>query len=173
MYELHEHEQYFFDEPTLSHLANFVSNWKSPCCLCTPSLGKKLVESGIDATILDVDKRFSDVQGFVYYDIYKPQWQTRTFDLIICDPPFFNVSLSQLFSAIRMLSHHNFEQPILVSYLTRRSSAIRGTFAPFQLRESGYFPGYQTVRKIEKNEIEFFGNLSDDQVTTLKEIGIG
>lgn len=35
MYELHQHEQYFFDAPTLDHLAGFIAaRWRAPCCLC-------------------------------------------------------------------------------------------------------------------------------------------
>ena len=45
MYELHENEQYFFDERTLQQLADFVSTFGNPCCLCAPLLGEALVNS--------------------------------------------------------------------------------------------------------------------------------
>ena len=169
MYERHENEQYFFNEKTLAHLTKFVSGFEAPCCLCCPLLGKQLAEQKVAVTILDVDDRFADLSGFRRFDIFRPEWLGDEFDLIICDPPFFNVSLSQLFAAIRLLARHDFSQPLLVSYLQRRASAIVGTFAPFNLRATGYCPSYQTVRDIEKNRIEFFGNLPAEQTRFLVE----
>ena len=87
MYEKHDTEQYFFDGPTLDHLANFVSSFDNPCCLCAPLLGKMVVERGYHVRILDVDDRFARVPGFILYDIYRPKWLGETFDLIVCDPP--------------------------------------------------------------------------------------
>jgi len=167
VHELHKNEQYFYDTKTLDHLASYLTGWPSPCCLCAPLLGQHLANRGISVTILDIDERFASVRGFRRYDIYRPEWLDMEFGIIVCDPPFFSVSLSQLFHALRILSHHRFDQPLLVSYLKRRSTAILGTFAPFGLRETGFRPGYQTVQACERNEIEFFGNIPDDRVMEL------
>jgi hypothetical protein len=167
MQELHKNEQYYFDEPTLDHLSNFLAQWESPCCICAPMLGKRLAERGMNVTVLDIDERFASVPGFARYDIYRPHWLEREFDIIVCDPPFFNVSLSQLFDALRILSHYRFEQPLLISYLSRRANSILGTFHPFGLRPTGYFPGYVTVQRTERNEIEFFSNLAPNLLPPL------
>ena len=167
MYERHENEQYFFDADTLEHLVEFVRGWDSPCVLCAPLLGKRLAEAGVAVSILDIDERFAGVPGFQHFDLYRPKWTGRRFGLILCDPPFFNVSLSQLFAAIRLLSQNDFQQPLLVSYLGRRSSAIVGAFSRFDLRPSGYFPTYQTVQPSPRNEIEFFSNLSNEPLQRL------
>ncbi len=167
MYEIHAQEQYFFDEPTLDQLSEFLARWSAPCCICAPLLGKHAVEQGVPVTILDVDERFADVPGFRHYDLYNPEWIDQEFDLIFCDPPFFNVSLSQLFKALRLLSHHNLRQPLMLSYLSRRANAVMGTFAPFNLQSTGYRPGYQTVKKSSKNEIEVFSNLCAEQLEGL------
>ena len=58
MYERQEIEQYFFDQPTLDHLAAFAARFSNPCCLCTPSLGEELEKRGVRATTLDLDERF-------------------------------------------------------------------------------------------------------------------
>jgi hypothetical protein len=159
VYELHENEQYFFDKPTLAYLADFVSQFENPCCLCAPLLGQELERRGAQVRTLDIDERFSSLRGFRKYDIYRPEWLGEEFGLILCDPPFYNVSLSQLFAAIRMLSRNDFTQPLLVSYLARRASNVIGTFARFGLQPTGYRPGYQTVRKLQRNDVEFFGNV--------------
>ena len=170
MYERHDNEQYFFDGRTLEQLAEFVSSWTSPCCLCAPLLGQHLAELGISVTILDIDTRFAGTKGFRKYDLYRPEWLGTEFDLILCDPPFFNVSLSQLFSAIRMLARNDFQQQILISYLERRSEAVVNVFSPFRLSPTGYFPRYQTVRDTDKNRIEMFGNLDATQVARLGQL---
>jgi hypothetical protein len=169
MHEQHEYEQYFFDRPTLAHLADFIEQgFTRPCCLCAPLLGQALVERGVGVTILDRDERFAQLPGFRRYDLFHPLWLAESFDLIVCDPPFFQVSLSQLFTAIRMLSHYNLSQPLLVSYLRRRSANLLGTFSPFNLSPTGYSPTYQTVQALERNEIEFFSNLAETLVAKLK-----
>jgi putative N6-adenine methyltransferase len=167
MYELHENEQYFFDKPTVTHLADFVQGYDNPCCLCAPLLGQELVRRGVRVRILDIDERFAHLDGFRRYDIYRPEWLGEEFGLIVCDPPFYNVSLSQLFAAIRMLSRNLYTQPLLVSYLARRSASVLGTFARFALEPTGYRPGYQTVQKAARNEIEFFGNLGEAEHSRL------
>jgi hypothetical protein len=159
MYELHENEQYFFDGPTLAFLGDFVARFANPCCLCAPLLGRELEARGVSVRTLDIDERFAGLRGFRRYDLYRPEWLGEEFGLIICDPPFYNVSLSQLFRAIRLLSRHNYGQPLLVSYLVRRAANVTGTFARFGLQPTGYRPGYQTVQKSERNEVEFFGNV--------------
>lgn len=167
MYELHQNEQYFFNQSTLERLAGFVQQFSQPCCLCAPLLGKTLAEQGVSIKILDIDERFASVPGFQRYDIYRPIWIDEKFDLIICDPPFYNVSLSQLFTAIRQLAHYNYNQPLIVSYLQRRAVNIMGTFSRFNLTSTGYYPGYQTVQDIERNKIEFFSNLDEQYLEYL------
>ncbi len=90
MDELHQNEQYFFDQPTLDHLASFGQQFSNPCCLCAPLLGQPLVERGCQVTILDIDRRFASLPGFQHYDIFSPIWLEEEFDLIVCDPPFFD-----------------------------------------------------------------------------------
>jgi hypothetical protein len=168
MYEMHENEQYFFDQATIEHLTRFLTAWPSPCCLCAPLLGKRLADQGVAVTILDIDERFATVSGFRRYDIYRPEWLGSEFGIILCDPPFYNVSLSQLFAAIRILSCYRLDQPLLVSYLQRRSAAILGAFHPFALWPTGYFPRYQTVQAHERNTVQFFSNLPTEQVEALR-----
>ena len=162
MYELHENEQYFFDRPTLTHMAGFISAYPNPCCICCPLLGRELTTLGVPVRILDIDERFSDLPGFRRYDLHRPEWLGEEFGIIVCDPPFYNLSLSRLFAGLRLLSRNLYTQPLLVSYLVRRSSGILGTFSRFNLEPTNYRPTYQTVQKVPRNEIEFYGNLGPE-----------
>lgn len=163
MEERHDREQYFFTPATTAHLAGFVSRFHNPCCLCAPSVGVELARRGVRVRILDIDERFAAAPGFRRYDLYRPEWLGEEFGIIVCDPPFFNVSLAQLFAALRLLGRNRYEQPLLVSYLRRRGTNLEGTFTRFGLRATGYCPSYQTVQALERNQIEFFGNLSAAQ----------
>lgn len=159
MYEKQEIEQYFFDGPTLHHLAAFASRFSNPCCLCTPSLGQELERQGVRARTLDIDERFASLEGFRRYDVARAEPLGEDFGIIICDPPFLTVSLEQLFATVKVLSLGDYSRPLIINYLASRAPAITGVFSPFGLRPTGYRPGYGTIQNLGRNEMEFFGNL--------------
>lgn len=159
MEERHEREQYFFDEETVATLAAFAAPFAPVATFCAPRVGERLAQEGVEVAVLDIDERFASVPGFRPYDLYRPEWLERRFGLIVCDPPFFRASLSQLFAALRTLAHNDTRQPLLLSYLKRREPSVLGTFAPFGLRPTGYSPGYRTVQRCARNDIEFYSNL--------------
>ncbi|MEM1451064.1 MAG: hypothetical protein AAF957_03955 [Planctomycetota bacterium] len=163
--ELHSREQFFFDDATVARLADLAGTFERPCCLCTPLVGAELERRGRrDVATLDTDARFAHLAGFQAYDLYRPRWIEPEFGLILCDPPFFRVSLSQLFDAIRTLAHNDFDQPIALAFLSRRASAVTGTFERFGLVPTGIRCGYRTVQPTEKNEIELFSNLEGERL---------
>jgi len=172
MDERHENEQYFFDQATLDHLAAFAGGFERPCCLCAPMVGQRLAQAKVPVRILDIDERFASCEGFRRWDIHRPKWLGETYDLIICDPPFFNISLSRLFTALRTLAQHRFDQHLLISYPTRRAANLLGTFDRFALRPTGYAPSYLTVQNVERNAIEFYGNLDETWHDKLRGRGV-
>lgn len=158
MYELHQNEQYFWDDETTSDLADRLGRFVLPCCLCAPLPGRELSRRKVECRTLDIDERFGDVPGFARFDLYRPQYRAETFGVILCDPPFWSVSLSQLFSAVRLLAHHDWLQPLAICYPSRRSKNLCATFYRFGLAPTGVFPGYRTVTARETDRIEFFAN---------------
>ncbi|MEM1178318.1 MAG: hypothetical protein AAGM22_08245 [Acidobacteriota bacterium] len=167
MDERHENEQYFFDAATLARLRDLLGQWQAPCCICAPMVGKALVDAGRPVTILDIDERFSTLPGFRHFDLVQPEWLADRFDVILCDPPFYNVSLSKLFETLRGLAHYDFKQRLMVSFLSRRARALERSFSPFGLTSTGFFPGYKTVEASAKNRIEFFANLESSELGPL------
>ncbi len=163
MHERHEHEQYFFLPATTEHLAGFAARFDRPCCLCAPSVGVALAARKVPAAVLEIDERFESTPGFVRWDVYRPRPLVERFGLILCDPPFLKVSLAQLFSAVRVLAGGELSQPLLLCYPRERAGALLGTFAPFGLRPTGYCPRYISVQAHGPMDIEFYGNLSDEQ----------
>lgn len=156
--ERHEREQYFFQPETSAAIAGVLAAFAAPCVLCAPLVGAELARRKAAATVLDIDTRFAHLPGFCRWDIHRPTLLDCTFDVLFCDPPFFTVSLSQLFAAIRMLARHDLSKPLAIGYLSRRRAAITATFAPFGLMPTGFRPQYLTVRNEGRNEIEVFAN---------------
>ncbi len=168
MEENHKREQYFFDKSTAKKIVDFIKQYKNPCLLCAPTIGIELDSLGLKYSLLDIDERFSNLQGFRFYDMTRPEWIENQFGIIFCDPPFFTVSLSKLYHAIRMLSHYKFTQPLMISYLTRRAKKFLTSFSSFNVTSTGFKPNYITVEKSKKNDIEFFGNISKKNLALLK-----
>jgi hypothetical protein len=167
MIEKHEHEQYFWTPETVNRLADFLSEYEHPCCICAPTVGAELARRGKTVTNLDRDTRFAECAGFRAYDLYRPEYLAQRFDILLCDPPFFGMSLAQLFHGLRILAHYDFSQPLLVAYLARRAANIEGTFTAFGLRATGVSPAYVTVQNVERNQIELFSNLSEPELARL------
>ncbi len=61
MYELHQNEQYFWDQATVAELADRVEPFILPCCLFAPLLGLELSRRGVECRTLDIDERFREV----------------------------------------------------------------------------------------------------------------
>lgn len=121
-------------------------------------LDRRLAEQGVDVTILDIDERFAGVPSYCRFDIHRPKWLGRAFGVIDCDLLCFSISLTRLFAVVRILSRNDFGQALLTSYLSRRSVAIMGTFAPF-----GQAPtGYQMVQKLTYDDVELFANVGEN-----------
>jgi hypothetical protein len=135
--ERHEREQYFFRQGSAAALCYALAEFESPCVLCAPLVGAELSRRRRGVRVLDIDTRFG---------------------VVFCDPPFFTVSLSQLFKAVRMLAGHDTATPVAITYLSRRAGALTATFAPFDLRPTGYRPEYLTVQNDGRNAIEVFAN---------------
>ena len=143
MQERHESEQYFFTDETTGHLADFAARFPNPCCICAPSVGVELGRRGVRARVLDIDERFATTRGFRHYDLFRPEWLGEEFGIILCDPPFFNVSLSQLFAALRLLSRNRYEQPLLDKLPGPALCQHRRHVRPFRPDRDGLLPALQ------------------------------
>lgn len=156
--ENHAREQYFWDAPTIKTLADILASFDSPCCLCTPTVGAELLRRERSVTILDIDERFADLPGFQVWDLMAPGVVKKDFDVLLVDPPFFNVSLSRLFKGLRLLCRFDPSRKIMVAWLKRRESALLSRFESFSLRPTGLKLGYETVISCAKNDIELYAN---------------
>lgn len=143
-----------FDAETTEHLVDFAEMFESPCLIFMADVGRELVKRGKKPAILDVDKRLSSIPGFRSFDLGRPVYTSDSFDLIICDPPA-NVSHVQLFHALKVLTHFDFETPILVTTTPKRANAFKAVLSPFEMREVGFVPQYASADEPAK---EFWAN---------------
>jgi hypothetical protein len=162
MEELHENEQYFFTKEFENWFVGTIVNFfqgKKICCVCCPMIGARLVEAGMDVKILDIDRRFEKYEQFIYYDIKDPKYLDYEFDLIVCDPPFFNVSFTELLKAIKTLTHFTMYKSIFMTYLYRREIKFLDMFADYDLYRIKDRPQYKTLDVTDpKNDIRLYCN---------------
>lgn len=158
--ERHDKEQYFFDDETLRFLVSTCLGRGKICCLCCPSLGMALEQAGQDVHTLDIDERFSVLNGFRQFDIESPTWLGVKYGLIVCDPPFFLIAPSLLRKTIDMISLYDHQQLLVISYLRRREETILEAFRSYGLIPSRRVAGYKSVLDKEKGLIEFYDNIS-------------
>ncbi|MGD8974276.1 MAG: hypothetical protein PVJ56_13335, partial [Desulfobacterales bacterium] len=64
--------QYFFTSECVDFLIDKLDKFENPCCVGTPRLAKGWLDRGRTVRLLDIDKRFSSLPGFICYDISKP-----------------------------------------------------------------------------------------------------
>lgn len=163
MYTLQENrlnEQCFFDRETLVTLADWLERFKQPCLLCAPMLGWELHRRGRSVRVLDIDERFADLPGFRRWNLRRPEFTGEKYDLVLCDPPFFGVSLQQLNQALRVLCGYDPNRLVAVTYLVRRERAFLSALAPFGLRATGFQPAYEHVRAAERTTVNLYANFA-------------
>jgi len=153
--EQHRNEQYFFDTATKNWLTDLIMPFGDPCLVGVPTVAREMG----DVRLLDIDERFADCAGFVKWDLYRPEPREERYDLIVCDPPFNTVSLSQLFTALQVLAQGDFTQEILITGLASREQNLLATFHPFGLEPTGVQARYVSVQDQDgRNKILFYSN---------------
>jgi len=161
IHENHQLRQFFYNQDTIDRLAQVLGGFENPCCLCVPMLAWEMAKRGRTVRALDIDTRFKFLPGYLEYNLYRPAYLQEEFDLIIVDPPFHAVGLGQLFKALKVLSHFNFDQKIMMSHLKRRQWDVEAVFAPFGLQVTEEGPTYLTAKKCSSREgrVLFYSNI--------------
>ena len=147
------------------------------CLICAPSLSKAFYDQlGYTVTILDIDKRFEDLPGFIYFDLQKPEEcqdprvLNNNFELIIFDPPFFYITLDQMSEALQVLSRnssHHKEMKLGMSFMTRDETPVKKAFHQFALEKTTLQLEYATVKP---NRWDNYGWYSNTDLPMIKRI---
>lgn len=159
--ECNAFEHYFFAEPTLDEMCDMLARFENPVILSAPRLGAAMERRGCVVPTLDIDERFSALSGFVKWNIRRPAPLSFKPDLIVCDPPFFGVSLPELSNAISLLAGFDPTTRLAMPYLSRQATAITETFRSFGLAATAYRPAYVNTENAMRTSIELFANFDD------------
>lgn len=149
--------QYFFTSDCTKDLVDRLNEFQNPCCLCTPRLGKEWLDRGRIVRVLDIDKRFSFLPGYRYYDLKNPKVLNEEFDVIIMDP---NITCGEtiLLKAINTLSKRNYNQKLLILYHTQNNLSFLMTFKDYNLHPTGYYPKYCNIKEQANKNFMFYAN---------------
>eukprot|EP00762_Andalucia_godoyi_P008432 ANDGO_04646.mRNA.1 hypothetical protein EMIHUDRAFT_221672 len=164
--ERHDLEQYFWTQDTVFRLMAAMAHETDCCCLAVPSLCHAWHLKGRDEPLLDIDTRFSYLPGFRYFDIRHPEStydehsSENAFRVIAFDPPFFYISMEQLFHAVCVIAKNDFRNTkLLVTFLKREEPLLLKTFAPFRLARTNFPVQYAAVKSNKWTNYALYSNI--------------
>ncbi len=153
------HEQLFFAPETTREIISRVQKFSNIAFLCCPSLSlRPEFQNREDVTFFDIDTRFPRV---TYFDLRKPIYPGRIFDVVVFDPPFFTTRLVQLRRAVRMLQGYDDRKGLLMTYLARREATFLRYFDTFHMRRIGEAQ-YNSVQIFDRNRTIIYANFGKD-----------
>ena len=162
-------EQYFWTEDTVNRLLVSLKFMDNCCCLTTPSLGVGFNNIGREEVVLDIDKRFDYLPKFRYFDIRTPQEQEEDFRIIILDPPFFYLSMEQIYNSVLTITKGDFNTKILIGFLKRESKILLETFKKFNLKETNFKLEYATAKPNKWQNYALYSNIDLPNIKRIKQ----
>jgi len=158
--ELREVEQYFFTEEVIKNLIDSLEYEENIVCLGTPAVAdgfykfkQKIV------TCLDIDSRFNYLPGFQFFDILNsPDEINFKTDLLIIDPPFFKMSLVELYNCVEKLTGGNKSTKITFAFVHREERALLNIFKSYNLQLTKFQLEYRTVEPNRWNNYALYSN---------------
>ena len=154
------HEQFFFNRATIERLVGMLDGSADPLLVCLPSVALELAERGRPARLLDRDRRFHGLPRAQDFDLHHPDFIEGTHDILLCDPPFANVTLPTLRRTIDLLVASALApaaHPALgIAWISSREAALIATFAPYDLRPVGAPLGYRSVAQATQDRIRLY-----------------
>uniref|UniRef100_A0A914Z4Z5 N6-adenine methyltransferase n=1 Tax=Panagrolaimus superbus TaxID=310955 RepID=A0A914Z4Z5_9BILA len=145
--ERHDLEQYFWTESTVKRLMNSLNDfYEECCCLTTPSLAHGWHLEGREEWLLDIDRRFEYLPKFRYFNLITPENIEEDFQIIIFDPPFFYISMEQMYKAVCKIVKDNFKTKILIGFLKREERELMRYFGIFGIKPTNFLLEYAQVK---------------------------
>lgn len=158
--EDHRYEQFFFDPSTTRRLADLACTARDPLLVCLPSIAVALNERSRPARLLDRDMRFSGLPRMERFDLQSPDYIDGRHDLLMCDPPFANVELTRLVDTLDLLVATAMvpspEPALALCYTSSRDSALKSSFAAYDLQAVGAPLGYRSVSTATQSRIRLY-----------------
>ncbi len=105
--------------------------YSKPLFLCNPSLAILANEEKAPYLLLDRDKRFKFLRKFKEFSLTEPFLiSSFAYDMIFIDPPFANITPSQLVKCIKLMapSRDKLTVPIYIAYNSKREQDLLSAF---------------------------------------------
>ncbi|QKF94236.1 N6-adenine methyltransferase [Fadolivirus algeromassiliense] len=169
--EQHAFEQFFWTKDTVKKLAD-AFNYRfveETMCLMTPSMAHWWHENGREETLLDIDKRFSYIPKFKYYDVFSPEDIDDKFRMLIIDPPFFAVPIEQIRIAVDSITKNDYSTHILIAFLKRGEKRLREAFAPYNLVPTKFPLQYASIKPNKWSNFVLYSNIDLPGIKRIKE----
>jgi hypothetical protein len=159
--ENRELEQYFWTSDSVKKILNACEYITDCCCFTTPSLAEGFKNIGRDEKILDIDERFSYLKYFEKFDIKNPHVPdgSGNFNIIVIDPPFFNITTKELFEATNIITDNNFSTNIMIAYLVRFEYPLLETFKPYGISETSFSLEYAHIKPNKWRNFKLYSNI--------------
>ena len=159
MKEKRELEQYFWTSKTVKDLLNACQYITDVCCLTTPSLAHGFNENNRDEKLFDIDERFDYLPRSEKFDIQNPHDIDDKFNIIVIDPPFFNITTKELFDATNVITNNDYSTYIVIAYLKRFEYPLLETFKPYGISETNLMPEYAHIKENKWSNFKIYSNI--------------
>jgi EEF1A lysine methyltransferase 1 len=132
--ENHAFEQFYFDESCRALLLELLEGYERPLLLCCPSMAVAAEEAGKPYLLLDRDERFSFLSAYRPFDLFNPTVLDDAYDVILCDPPFANLDLDTLRTALDVMAPdaQSRAAPLYIAYNSRREDELLKAFGTLE-----------------------------------------
>ncbi len=164
--ERHDLEQYCWTRNTVCGLCRALCFNPNICCLATPSLAQAYFVQDPEqvVTLLDIDRRFSYLPGFQYWDIRHPEpladHNCKTnFRVVVFDPPFFYIPMEELHRAVLEVCKGDTKTWLLIGFLVREERNLLNTFKEFKLMKTKFVLEYATVKPNKWRNYALYSNV--------------
>ena len=159
--ENHDLEQYFWTKNIVKKMLDACQYITNCCCFTTPSLAEGFRKINRDEKLLDIDERFSYFKYFEKFDIKNPHIPDGSgdFNIIVIDPPFFNITTKQLFDALNVITNYNFKTNIIIAYLVRFEYPLLKTFEPYGISETNTVLEYSHIKPNKWRNFKLYSNI--------------
>ena len=157
--EKRELEQYFWTSKTVKDLLKACEYISNTCCFTTPSLAHGFFKNGRNEKLLDIDTRFTYLPRFEKFDIKNPHSINEKFNIIVIDPPFFNISTQELLEATNYITNCNYKTNIIIAYLVRFEYALLEIFKQYGISETNLTPEYAHIKSNKWTNFKIYSNI--------------
>ena len=157
-----ELEQFFFTEKVLEQIVNSFEYEDNILCLCTPSVADAFWRlKNKEVLCIDIDNRFNYLPKFINCDITKEEVKLpENFvpNLIIVDPPFFKMSLYDLYNCIKKITKNNKKTKLVFAFVIREDKKLLSVFKEYNLQLTKFPLEYRGVDKTKWRNYGIYTN---------------